>query len=124
MVCGPPRRGPLDECSKGSALGDGELAACEARQARKRPRQARVRIDRGPAIELSRVAWRCAALPTDHRALIAIENHGRTFASWRVERGADCASGVLDVVGPNFYGAMYTRCSRRDHARDERLPTP
>lgn len=123
-VCVPPRRGPLEECAKGSALDDGERAACEARQARLKPRPARLRLDRGPAIELSPVAWRCVALPTDHRPMIAIENHGRTYASWRLERGAGCASGVLDVVGPNFYGAMYTRCSRRDHARDERLPAP
>lgn len=123
-LCAPPRRGPLNECWKGNSLDDGDVERCLARQRARRPRPARLRLDDGPWIEFPTRGWRCVALPADHRPMIAIENYGRTYAAWR-QRPTTCPSGVLDLVGPNFYGAMYAQCSKRRHLdRDERVAPP
>ena len=121
-LCVSPRKGPFNECWKGNSHGEGEVERCRARQATRKPRPSRLRIDGGAWIEFPRTTWRCVALPTDHSPRVVVENYGRAYATFRIERVRSCRSGVVDLVGPNFYGAMYAHCSRRDHARDERLP--
>ena len=43
------------------------------------------------------------------------------YASWKDSVGERWKSRVMDVVEPNFYGALTTRCSRRKTDADERL---
>lgn len=123
-LCAPPRSGPFDECTKGNSMGEDDVARCHERQAKRPRRPSRFRVDRGPWIEYPRKGWRCVALPADHEPFITVENRGRAYASWRLRAGdRRCASGVLDLAGPNFYGAVVARCSRRKRLdRDERLP--
>ncbi len=123
-LCAPPQSGPFNECWKGNSMDEAEVARCSARQATRRPRPSRLRLDVGPWIEFPPKTWRCVALPADRAVRVTIENFGRSYASWRQPPVATCRSGVLDIVGPNFYGAIYARCSRRAHTHDERLPAP
>lgn len=120
-LCVSPRKGPFNECTKGNSWSEDQVERCREQQAKRRKRPSRLRVD-DTWVEFPTKTWRCVALPADHAPRIAVENYGRTFAAWTQRATEPCASGVLDLVGPNFYGAMYATCSRRDHARDERLP--
>jgi len=126
-LCAPPRSGPFNECHKGNSLSEDEVRDCLARQRRRRPRPPRLRISQGgqhgPWVEIATRRWRCVAVPVG-RSRIDVENHGRIYASFRLDWPAGCRSDVLDLVGPSFYGAMYPRCSRRDHRRDDRSEPP
>lgn len=116
MVCAPPQRGPLYTCGKGAALDEAEVTACERQAARRRGGQPRFRINGGPWIAYDARALACVTVaPGPTR--IAIENRGRKHAVLRLDTSAPCASGVFDIVGPNFYRAMATRCARRPHPR-------
>lgn len=120
-LCVPPRTGPFNECWKGNSLGENFVAECAARQAKRRRQPSRVRLDAGAWHEFSRTTWRCVPLAVDHRVRITVENYGRAYASWLFAATTPCRSGVFDLVGPNFYGAIYAKCSKRNPARDERL---
>lgn len=125
-LCAPASRGPFNECWKGNSHDEGDVDRCLARQRTRPQRAPRVRIDDGAWVDYPRTGWRCVALPVDHAPRITVENHGAPYASWRLRAGdRRCASGVLDLRGPNFYGAVYATCSRRAHLdRDDRVPAP
>jgi hypothetical protein len=120
-LCMSPRTGPFNECWKGNSLDEADVERCLERQRARTPRPSRLKVGGGAWVEFPRKGWRCVALPPG-RPMIAVENYGRTFASWKHVPTSACPAGVFDLTGPNFYGAMYARCSRRDHTRDERVP--
>ncbi len=122
-LCAPPRTQPFNECWKGESFGEREVDECRARQVRRRPRSPpRIRVDHGAWVALAPARWRCVPIPPRGRPRVFVENYGRVYQAWYLDELArPCASGVLDVVGPTFYGSMYARCSRRDHRRDERV---
>ena len=116
LVCAPPHRGPLYTCGKGAAASEEAVTTCEREARRRGGGQPRFRINGGPWIAYDAKAWSCVAVaPGPTR--VAIENRGRKMAVLRLDTSAPCASGVFDIVGPNFYRAMNTRCARRPHQR-------
>ena len=120
-LCVYPQARPFELCFKGTSESEGALARCEERAAKLAPRRPRFRVGDGPWIAFPDKHWRCVALPAG-RPLFALENHGRPFASWRIQAPPDCASHVVDLTRQNSYGAVNTKCSRRDLTQDERLP--
>lgn len=113
-LCVPPRARAFTECAKGASLGEDDVARCRAREARRKPVPPRVRVDGGPWIAFALKAWTCVPIPAT-TVRVALENFGRVFASWTLDASAPCPSQTFDVVGPNFYGAVYARCARRPH---------
>ena len=119
-LCLPARTRPMESCFLHSSDSRASYDACVA-AARKLPQtRPRARIDRGAWVAFPDSGHRC--LPIPHAgARVQIENRGRRVASWKLRVPEPCASRVLDVVGPNDYGAMWSRCTRRDTSADERL---
>lgn len=116
-LCVPPAAHAWSRCHKGSALSEESLAACRQREASAPRRPARFRVDSGAWVELSASRRRCVRVPVGATFRVTVED----TASWRDSVPATCASRVLDVVEPNFYGAVTTRCAQRSTDADERL---
>lgn len=116
VLCVPPRARAFTECAKGASLGEDDVARCRAREAQRKPTPPRLRVDGGPWLPFDAKAWSCVPIPAA-KLRIAIENFGRAFATWTLDARAACPSQTFDVIGPNFYGAMYARCARRAHPR-------
>jgi hypothetical protein len=114
VLCVPPRARAFTECAKGSSTGEDDVARCRVREARRKAVPPRLRVDGGPWVTFASKAWTCVPIPAT-KVRIALENFGRVFASWTLDAGAPCPSQTFDVVGPNFYGAVYARCARRAH---------
>src|SRR5687768_2444497 len=64
LFCVFPESKPLPECFKGSSIPSEEyLSQCEARNKLRKKVPPRVRIDKGPWVELSPTSWRCLPAP-------------------------------------------------------------
>lgn len=116
-LCVPPAARAWSRCHKGSALSEESLAACRQREASAPRRPARFRVDAGAWVEFSASRRRCVRVPVGATFRVTVED----TASWKDAVPATCASRVLDVVEPNFYGAVTSRCATRDTSGDERL---
>lgn len=116
-LCVPPAAQAWSHCHKGSALSEQSLAECHRREASQPRRAARFRVDRGAWVDFSASRRRCVPVPVGVTFRVAVED----LASWKDSVPASCASRVLDVVEPNFYGAVTTRCAQRSTDGDERL---
>ncbi len=115
--CVPPASRAYSHCHKGSAASEESLARCKREEAAQPPRPARFKVGKGPSVEFSPKGYRCVPVPLSTRYRVAVEH----FASWEESLGEECKSRVKDLVEPNFYGALTTRCSRRNTGADERL---
>lgn len=115
--CVPPAAQAFSRCHKGSALSETSLAACRAREASQPRRAARFRVDGGPWVDFSASRRRCVRVAAGATFRVTVED----FASWKESVPATCASQVVDLVAPNFYGALTTRCAKRNTDADERL---
>jgi hypothetical protein len=110
-LCAPPQPRPYDFCQKGAMLDESSIDDCRARARAGKPGPPRLIVD-GTSVPLSATTWTCVELP-DRRARLQVANGRRTVGSWKLDPRATCASKVFRVVGPNFYGAMYTTCAKR-----------
>ena len=109
-LCAPPQAGPFHGCHKGSMLVDDDLDGCLARVRASKPGAPHLVVD-GTAVPLSSKAWTCVDLP-DRRVRISVANGTKKFTGWKIDPSAPCATKVFRVVGPNFYGAMYSTCAK------------
>lgn len=115
--CVPPAAQAFSHCHKGSALSEQSLAECRQREATQPRRAARFRVNGGAWVDFSPSARRCVRVPRGATFRVTVED----FASWKDSMPESCASGVLDLVEPNFYGALTTRCAKRNTEADEHL---
>ena len=68
-------------------------------------------------MEFSAERYRCVPVQIASHFRVTVEN----YSSWKDGIGGQCESRVVDVVEPNFYGALTSRCSRRKTDADERF---
>lgn len=109
-LCAPPQPGPFHGCHKGAMLDEGDVDTCLARVRASKPGPPQLFVD-GTAVPLSAKAWTCVDLP-DRRVRLSVANGAKKFTGWKLDPSAPCATKVFRVVGPNFYGAMYSTCAK------------
>jgi len=123
-LCLPARAEPFPSCFLHSSDSRASYDRCLAASQRLPATRPRARVDGGGWVAYPDAGHRCLPIMRAGTTVI-IENRGARFASWKLRVPAECASRVLDVVGPNTYGAMWSRCTRRDASGDERVtPSP
>ena len=97
-------------------MSEEDLNECHRREATRPRKPARFRVGGGPWVEFSTKSYRCVPVPIGAPFWVVVEH----FASWKESVGSRCESRVKDLVEPNFYGSLTTRCSRRRFDADER----
>jgi hypothetical protein len=117
FVCFPPMRGDFDRCSKGAMAGGPALRECLARQALAPAHRPFFRLGSGASVPFSKTRWRCAPAPLETEVHVTVD----TIAGLDVVVPSTCASRAMDLIGPNFYGAVYFRCATRARRDDEVL---
>jgi len=113
-ICVPPQRGSYPECSKGTSSSEDELRRCVREHPYKPNYVPRFRVANGRWMDVSPKYWTCAPISKTEKVRLTLD----TVASWNVSVPSDCASGVIDVEGPNWYNAFWTKCSRRPRTND------
>lgn len=119
LLCVFPQAKPLPECFKGSSISEQSVRDCEARNAKKKKVPPRIRVDGGPWVAFAPDRWRCVAAPVDKAFKFQVENYGKVYYSDRTRIPADCAGHRVDLTRANFYGSMWTKCSKRAADRDD-----
>ncbi|HEX7663806.1 MAG TPA: hypothetical protein VF407_04825 [Polyangiaceae bacterium] len=119
FVCFPPQVGPFDPCPKGAMAGDEGLRACREKHAHDPAEQPTFRVGDGATLPFLKTRWRCVAVPPETKVHVTVG----TIAGVDVVVPASCASGLMDLDGPNFYGSVNFKCSTRPRAGDDVLRT-
>ena len=110
-VCVPPHRGSYPECEN---INNQESRDCLREHPYKPNYVPRFRVAAGRWIDVSAKHWTCTPIPKTEKVRLTLD----TAASWNVSVPSDCASGVIDMEGPNFYNAYWTTCSKRQRTDD------
>ncbi|WP_394849537.1 hypothetical protein LZC95_19085 [Pendulispora brunnea] len=113
-ICVPPWRGSYPECSKGAMSSEEEMRSCLREHPYDPKYIPRFRIASGRWVNVSAKRWTCILISKTEKVRFTLD----TRASWDVSVPPDCASGILDVAKPNFYGAFWTECSKRQRKDD------
>lgn len=116
-ICFPPMAGDFDRCPKGAMAGEDALRACLQRRAAAPARHPVFRVGDRPLSAFSKTRWRCAPVSLDTKVHVTID----TIAGLDVIVSRACPSRAFDMIGPNFYGAVFFRCSTRTRRDDEEL---
>ena len=95
--------------------GDEALRACLRREAASAAKKPTFRIGASALSTFSPTHWRCAEVPLDAKTHVTID----TLAGLDEAVPSKCASHAIDMIGPNQYGAIFFRCSRRERTADE-----
>lgn len=115
FICVPPLSGDFERCPKGAMAGDDKLRDCLRREAESPPKKPTFRIAGAASSTFSPIHWRCAEVALDTKIHVTID----TLAGLDETVRSTCASHAIDMVGPNQYGAIFFRCSRRARDADE-----
>lgn len=112
-LCFPPLPGGIDPCPKGAMAGQAGLERCRGQHAETKPETA-FRVGSSVSSRFSPSSWRCVRVPLGRKEHVSMGSIGVD-----VTVPATCDSHTMDMQGPNFYGAVFFRCSTRRRAHDE-----
>lgn len=115
-LCFPPLPNGIDPCPKGAMAGDTGLERCR-REHSETKRAASFKVATRSSSSFSPSLWRCVSVPLDQKEHVSLGSIGVD-----VTVPATCDSHTMDMQGPNFYGAVFFRCSTRRRSHDELLP--